>query len=175
MLQQVEFARWKGVDQLVRQGGNLGPKGCDAARGEGAQHKAAQAGVARRLQFQHGMGLDGVERRKVGGEGQRRGAFAAKAAVAEDGVAGGGIGGAGQAVVGPVKERAKGAGPFIERIGILHKGGVGGRLLKGFQDVASLRSGMTPCATSTPTPTTAAPSACAHIHGAPRANITIIT
>ena len=131
MGEDVVVAGREGVDQLVRQARDFGGKGGDAARGEGAQDKAAQPGVARGFQFQHGMGFDGVEGFQVVGDLQGCGRFAPHTAVAEDGGAGGGRGRAGQAVVSPMEERASGAGAFIERVGVLHEGGVGRRLVQG--------------------------------------------
>src|SRR3989338_8026203 len=78
----------------------------------------------------------------------------------EDGVAGGGVGGADQPVIGPVKERTRGAGGFVERVGVLHEGRIGGGLVQGFHAIARLRdSGMMPWATSTPIATKAAAAA----------------
>lgn len=109
-----------GGDEFVGKCRDFGGERVDAARGEGAEHEAAQAGVTRRLQFQHGMGFDRVERREMGGRfgGHAVGPFAAEAAVTEEGLHDLVASGGGQAVVFPEKERAGRAGAVIEGVGI---------------------------------------------------------
>ena len=62
-VEQVEAAGGKGVDQVM--GPALRSPGASAAirrEVKARKNQAAQAGMAGRLQFQHGMGLDIVER-----------------------------------------------------------------------------------------------------------------
>jgi len=169
-LQKVEFAGREAVGQLRGKRGDVGGHPGDPARGEGAQHKVAQAGVAGRLQLQHRMGLDGVERGKVRRKGNRFNGFAAKAAVAEDRVHRRRVAGAGQVVVLPVKERTCRAGDFIERIGVLDKGGIGRRLSQGLHHGLRLDRGSMPCAIRTPSPTIAAARAWSQFQLPPAAN-----
>ena len=137
MRQQIERACGQAVHQIVAELRDFRPKRGDPARGEGAQHQTTQAGVAGGFQLQHGMRLDRVKRFQVIGDhcGQFGRGFAAKAAVAKNGVGGGGGRRADHAVVGPVKERAVGAGAAIKRVRILHKSGVCRGLVQGLHRV----------------------------------------
>ncbi len=121
MGEKIEFARGQGVDQGVRQRGDLGLERGDPARGEGAQDERAQPRVARRFQFQHRMRLDRVEGLQV--IGNRPAEFfrllAAEPAVPQDGAHRGGRGGADQVVILPVEEGAGRTGAPVERVRVL--------------------------------------------------------
>ena len=132
MGQQVEVARREGIDQLVREGGDLRSQGRDPARGEGAQHQPAQAFVGVAVQFQHRMVVDGVEGGQV--RGMRPGQFgrdlAAEAAILQKGLHGLVAEGGHHAVVFPELQRGRGPGPGIDRVGVLDKGGIGRGLVQ---------------------------------------------
>ena len=172
MRQQVKGAVGKGVNQLMRQGADLRPQSVNPARGEGAQHQIAQTCVAGGFQFQHRMRLDRVKGPQVVGDVKRFWAFAAKPPVAENGTTGGGVAGAGQIVICPMKERASVAGLFIKWVGVLNKGGVCRRLRKRTHQAAFLGN---LCATITPRPTSAAPAACHQFHAPPSITAMSIT
>ena len=176
MAQQVERPLRQRRDQIVAKRGNLRLQRRDPARGEGAQHQAAQAGVARRFQFQHRMGFDRVKGGKM--RRYRRALFrrhlAPKAAVAQDGIDPGRRGATDQAVIFPEKERPRRPRAVIERVGVLHKLRIGGRLVQAVHDQAR-RRGRTPWATATPSTTMAAPAACAQFQLPPSAKVISMT
>ena len=152
--QQVERPLGQCIDQIVAQRGNLGLQCRDPARGEGAQHQTAQAGMAWRLQFQHRMGFDGIEGGKM--RRHRRALFrrhlAPEAAVAQKGRHPGGRGGADQAVIFPEEEWPGSAGAVIKAIGILHEGRIGGRLAQALHRVRPAAASGTPGPRPRPAP-----------------------
>jgi hypothetical protein len=95
---------------------------------EGAEHEPAQARVAWRLEFQHRMRLDRVEGREVVGEGDRLDRLAAEPAVLEEGRDGAVADRHRQPVILPEEQVARRAGAVVERVGVLHEGGIGRRL-----------------------------------------------
>jgi len=83
MFEKVEIARREAVNQIMAELRDFWPQRFDAPRGEGAQDQAAQAGMARGFQLQHGVVLDGVERGQMGRDLRRIWVLASEPAVAQ--------------------------------------------------------------------------------------------
>jgi hypothetical protein len=130
-VEQVEAPLGEGRDQLGHQPVDLRRQRLHAGRGKGAQDEAAQAGVAGRLGLEHRMRLDCVEWRQPVRDlwpGRALGRLAAEAAVAQDRAHRPVGRGRGHPVLPPPHQIAGRAGTGVEGIGILHEGGLGGRL-----------------------------------------------
>jgi hypothetical protein len=104
-VEEVEGPPGEGVDQVMGQRPDLGRQRVDPAAGEGAQDQRAQPRMARRLQFQHGMRLDRVERGEAVGDLAGRHGLAPEAPVTQERVDRRVGRGHGHGVVGPEDQR----------------------------------------------------------------------
>ena len=114
---------------LVQQAaaGRLDPRGQrgDPPRGEGAQHQPPQAGVPRRLELEHRVALDPVERREVRRHRAGRRRLPSEAPVPQERGHRGVRGRHRHAVLLPPHHGPERAGARVERVGILHEVGIG--------------------------------------------------